>query len=69
MGSLGYIPRAANNTFYVPGGKNASFNCGHAEVSLTEAQAGGYEVGSISRDSGALSPAGIQLMIRQFLNF
>lgn len=75
-GQYGEIPQAAGNTFWVPGGgagvkrdSNASFRCGAKELHLDEAQAVGYEEGSSSRNSLELSAAGVDLMIRQFLDF
>ena len=70
-GSTGAIPKASGNTFYVPGGRpsNASFRCGTKDLTLTQAQAVGYETDSVSRESAALSPDGVQRTIRQFLGF
>ena len=47
----------------------ASFRYGKRDLLLTEAQAVGYENRSVSLEPTALSPAGTQVLIRQFLGF
>jgi hypothetical protein len=72
-GSVGEIPQARGNTFFVPGGGTtpnaSSFKCGRDELTLVEAQALGYELGSASHDSRLLSPEDIQAMIGEYLGF
>jgi hypothetical protein len=65
----GDIPIASGNTYFVPGG-NASISCGpRPRLTIPEAAAVGYEVGSTTRDSLALSPEGIVAMIEEWLAF
>ena len=71
-GATGQIPRASRNVFFVPGGAapgNASFQCGSKQLSLTEAQAVGYEEGSVSKESTSLSPYAIRELIGKFLGY
>jgi hypothetical protein len=66
--SGGATPAASGNTLYAVGAQYG-FECGGKRLSLAEAQAGGYDVGTVVRDSSALSPAAIAGMIRAWLNF
>jgi hypothetical protein len=66
-GADGYVPLAANNTYYTAGGA-WQMSCGGKSLSLAAAQAVGYEIGSTVQDSN-LSSSAIAGMIRQFLGY
>jgi hypothetical protein len=67
-GKAGNVPAAGNNTFYTSSG-NASFKCGNDTLTLAQAQAVGYEIGSTDRESLALSVVDVAAMIRTQLLF
>lgn len=64
----GDVPRASNNTFLVRGGA-VEIACGGKALSLSGAQAVGYELGSVEADSSHLSPADIAAMVRNVLGY
>ena len=61
----GAVPRAADNVYFVPGGA-VDLACG-GNMSLAEAQAVGWELGSSEREAASLSPAAIVAMIDALL--
>jgi hypothetical protein len=67
-GKDGLVPLTGNNTYRSPGG-NLSISCGGKTLSLAEAQAAGYEVGSTATDGSTLSPSDIAALIRVWLSF
>ncbi len=65
--AAGDVPRAANNTYWVTGGA-VDLQCGGA-MTLAQAQAAGWELGSQQRDAAALAPADVVAMIRDLVGF
>ena len=71
-GKQGEVPLSSGNTFYVPmthPNASAHFQCGPTDLTVAEAQAVGYELGSTAKDSLAISPDAIAAMIRAKLGF
>ena len=64
--AAGDVPRTANNTFLVRGGA-VEIACGGKSLSLAEAQAVGYDAGSVEVDSAGLAPAVVVAMMREVL--
>ena len=66
-GAAGDVPAASGNTFFTPGARVA-IACGGKKLSLDEAQAAGYELGSRALDN-ALAPRDVVAMIEQTLGY
>ena len=62
------MPRTASNTFLVRGGA-VEIACGGKALSLADAQAVGYEVGSVQGDAAGLAPADVVAMIDSVLGW
>jgi hypothetical protein len=65
-GADGRVPETANTTFLTPGGA-LSIACGGHMLSLTEAQAVGYELGSMVEPTPGVSAA--VALIHEWLHF
>ena len=64
----GDVPRASANTFYAPHA-DIDIQCGHKTLSLSEAQAVGYDVDSTAMDSSGLSPSSVVALVMTLLRF
>jgi hypothetical protein len=64
--SDGQVFLTSGNTFLTPNG-TVAIGCGGATLTLSQAQAVGYEVGSVASDSNALTPAAVAAMIAAWL--
>ena len=64
--SDGRVPLASGNTFLTPGG-GYTLACGGKQLDLAQAQAAGYDVGSVARDGRAISPEDVGAMILRWL--
>jgi hypothetical protein len=65
-GADGRVPRASGNTFLTPAG-GYTLACGGQLLDLAQAQAAGYDVGSVTRDGRATTPADVGALILQWL--